>query len=77
MGSPLLRETPKSQLTVEQPSTEKHGTYQKRYLTLKDKEEATRNGMRGDISIRSHPIPSMWVSHGLESNCTTEALPQE
>ena len=37
-SSPPLR-APKSQLAVEQPST--GGTYQKRYPTSKDKEEAT------------------------------------
>ena len=38
VSSPLLTETPKSQLTAEQPSTKNAGTYQKRYLTSKDKE---------------------------------------
>ena len=44
MSSPLLIKTPKSQLTAEQPSTtitKTSGTYQKRYLTHKDKEETT------------------------------------
>ena len=41
LSSPPLMKTPKSQLTAEQPSTKKTGTYQKRYSTSKDREEAT------------------------------------
>lgn len=45
MSLPLTMKTPKSQLTTEQQSTKKKKkkaeTYQKRYLTPKDKEKAT------------------------------------
>ena len=41
VSSPLLTRTAKSQLTSEQPWTKNAGTYQKRYPTSKDKEEAT------------------------------------
>ena len=40
LSSSPLRKTPKSRLTAE-PWTKKTGTYQKRYSTSKDKEEAT------------------------------------
>ena len=41
VSSPLLMETPKSQLIGEQASTKNARTYQKSYPTSKDKEGAT------------------------------------
>ena len=59
---PLLTKTPKSKLTTEQTLTKKNAwTYQKRYPTSEDKEEATRQeeGHNRD-KIKSHPC---WVGN--------------
>lgn len=50
LSSPLLWKKSKSNLTVEQPLTIKNGTYQKRYFTFKDKEEASVRQKRGTLS---------------------------
>ena len=41
LSSPLLPKTPKSKLIEQQSSTEKTGTYQRRYATSKDKWKGT------------------------------------
>ena len=51
------------------------GTYQKRCLVSKDKEEPTARWQEGHNhdKIKSHT--HQWVTHQLESNNTTEVLP--
>ena len=78
MSSPLLTETPKSQLTAEQPLTKKNaGTYQKRHPISKTKKKPQWDSRRGTTVIKSNPIHARWATHKLESNCITEVLPQE
>lgn len=76
MHSPLLTETQKSQLTAEHLLTERHGNLAKKIPTTKDKEVTTRllKGYNHN-KTKSH---TCWVeTYRLESNYTTEALPQE
>ena len=57
---PPLKKTPKSQVTAEQPTAKKAGTYQKRYSTSKDTEEAIRRWYKGCIRNTTKPH-SCWV----------------
>ena len=47
----------------------------KRYLSSKDNGEATTDGRRGTIMIKSNPIPTRWATHKLEINNAKEVLP--
>ena len=53
-----LTKTPKSQLTAEQPSTKKTGSYQKDILHPKTEKKTQQDGRRGTFEIKSYPIPA-------------------
>ena len=78
MSSPLLMETPKSQLTAEQPPTKKCWNLPKKdTLHPKTKNKPQRDSRRGASAIKSKPIHARWATHKLENNYTTEVIPQE
>ena len=57
LHTPPLTKTPKSQLVAELPlGAKKTGSYQKRYFTSKDREEAVRRWQKGSFHdiIKSH-----------------------
>ena len=83
VGLTLSTVTPKSQLTAEQSLTNKHWNLPKK---KKKKKKVPKNKIQrrshsemvgGVKLIRSNSIPAGSLTHGLESNCITEALPQE
>ena len=81
MTSPLLRKTPKSQLTAEQLSTKKCWALTKKisYIQRQRRKSITLMvGGHGCDKIKSH---AHWgrggVSQRLENNYITEVLPQE
>ena len=66
--SPPAR-APKSQLTVEQPSTGGHWSLPKKDTPCpKTKKKPQRNGRRSIIMIKSNPMPAGWVTHRLENH---------
>ena len=38
------------------------------------KKRSQRDGRRGAVMIKSNPIPTEWVTHGLKNNETKEVL---
>ena len=87
MGSPLLTETLKSQLTTieKQLTTAKQPlekNKKKKMLDLspqkaptpKHKEEAKKRCRRGTTMTKSNPIAAGWPTHKLENNNTKEFL---
>ena len=41
----------------------------------KTKKKLQPNGRRGVSTVKSNPIPTMWVTYNLENNNTKEVLP--
>ena len=75
LSLPPLTKTSKSQLSAKQPLTKQTGSYQKRYLTLKDK-EATMRWQEGCFHNIRNTMPTGWETHKMKNNCIAEALPQ-
>ena len=63
---------PKSQLAVEQPSTEGHWNPPKKD-TPGPKRKKKRDGRRGTITTKSNPTPAGWVTHKLENSNTKKS----
>ena len=70
-SSPPAR-APKSQLAVEQPSTEGHWNPPKKD-TPGPKRKKKRDGRRGTITTKSNPTPAGWVTHKLENSNTKKS----
>ena len=76
MSSPLLTKTPKSQLTVEQPSKRIWNLPKIYTFHTKTKKKSQQDG-RSAFAIKSNLIPAMWATHKLKSNYITEVFPLE
>ena len=68
---------PKSQLTSEQSSTKKTGTYKNDILHPKTKKKPQQERRRGTFLIQSNPMSTGWATHKLETNYITEFFPEE
>ena len=73
-SSPPVR-APKSQLTVDQPSTGGHWNPPKKDTPRPEiRKKLQQDSRRGTITIKSNPLRAGWVTQELENNRTKEIL---